>query len=332
MCGFFAEKRIFFAFRERGRFVKGGFFGSKKRTAVDMTEESGTKKYGIKNFLSDGGVIIVAAVLSALGFHVFVYPAKFAPGGMDGIVTILQEKTGLSAGWYSLFLNLPLLIAADFVLKRRYVICTVVFTFLNSIFLIVLERIHFYQYPADSERLLAAIFSGILLGARVGMLLKMGASTGGVDIIACMVQKNRPYLNVERIIAVISYLVIVCSYFVYKDLDSILLGVVQMFIYERVAGAFMRDNRNAVEFKIVTKHPEEIRGEILYSLKHGATVVESTGMFTESGSSIIFSVVNLRQIPDFLNILKKYPDAFVYYTEVSGVTGNFRRRRDEEAK
>ena len=125
-----------------------------------MTEESGTKKYGIKNFLSDGGVIIVAAVLSALGFHVFVYPAKFAPGGMDGIVTILQEKTGLSAGWYSLFLNLPLLIAAYFVLKRRYVICTVAFTFLNSIFLIVLERIHFYQYPADSERLLAAIFSG----------------------------------------------------------------------------------------------------------------------------------------------------------------------------
>ena len=61
-------------------------------------------------------------------------------------------------------------------------------------------------------------------------------------------------------------------------------------------------------------------------------MVESKGMFTESGSSIIFSVVNLRQIPDFLNILKKYPDAFVYYTEVSGVSGNFRRRRDEEAK
>ena len=94
----------------------------------------------------------------------------------------------------------------------------------------------------------------------------------------------------------------------------------------------MKDSRNAVEFKIVTKHPEEIRGEILYNLKHGATVVESKGMFTESDSAVIFSVVNLRQIPEFLNILKKYPDTFVYYTEVAGVSGNFRRRQDEEAK
>lgn len=166
----------------------------------------------------------------------------------------------------------------------------------------------------------------------MGMLLRIGMSTGGVDIVACMVQKNRPYLNVERIIAVISYAIIFISYAVYRQLDSILLSVVQMFVYERVAAAFMKDSRNAVEFKIVTKHPEEIRGEILYNLKHGATVVESKGMFTESDSAVIFSVVNLRQIPEFLNILKKYPDTFVYYTEVAGVSGNFRRRQDEEAK
>lgn len=138
----------------------------------------------------------------------------------------------------------------------------------------------------------------------MGMLLRIGMSTGGVDIVACMVQKNRPYLNVERIIAVISYAIIFISYAVYRQLDSILLSVVQMFVYERVAAAFMKDSRNAVEFKIVTKHPEEIRGEILYNLKHGATVVESKGMFTESDSAVIFSVVNLRQIPEFLNILK----------------------------
>lgn len=296
------------------------------------SEKQTVKKYGIKNFLMDAATILVAAVLSAIGFHVFVYPAKFAPGGMDGITTILQEKTGLSAGWYSLFLNTPLLIVAYFILKKRYVICTISFTILNALFLIILEKINFYQYDAESERLLAAIFSGIILGARIGMLLKMGASSGGVDVIGCIVEKYKPHINAERIIAIISYLVIAISYFVYRDLDSLLLAVVEMFIYERMAGAFMKDSRNAVEFKIITKHPEEIRSEILYSLKHGATVVESKGMFTESGSSIIFCVVNLRQISDFLNILKKYPDTFVYYTQVSGVSGNFRRKKDDEAK
>lgn len=285
-----------------------------------------------KNFVVDCLTVLAAAVLSALGFHVFVYPADFAPAGMDGVATMLQKITGVNAGWYMLALNAPLLIVALFVLKRRYVIGTLAFTVLNSLFLIVLKRVDFYQYHTETDRFLPAIFSGIILGARMGMLLRIGMSTGGVDIVACMVQKNRPYLNVERVIALISYAIIFASYAVYREPDSILLSVVQMFVYERVGAAFMKDSRNAVEFKIVTKHPEEIRGEILYNLKHGATVVESRGMFTESDSAVIFSVVNLRQIPEFLNILKKYPDTFVYYTEVAGVSGNFRRRQDEEAK
>ena len=286
----------------------------------------------VKKILLDCATVLLASMISALGFHVFVYPANFAPAGMDGVATMLQKLTGVNAGWYMLALNAPLLIAALFVLKRRYVIGTLAFTVLNSLFLIVLKRIDFYQYRTETDRFLPAIFSGIILGARMGMLLRIGMSTGGVDIVACMVQKNRPYLNVERVIAVISYAIIFVSYAVYRELDSILLSVVQMFVYERVGAAFMKDSRNAVEFKIVTKHPEEIRGEILYNLKHGATVVESRGMFTESDSAVIFSVVNLRQIPEFLNILKKYPDTFVYYTEVAGVSGNFRRRQDEEAK
>lgn len=286
----------------------------------------------VKKILLDCATVLLASMISALGFHVFVYPANFAPAGMDGVATMLQKITGVNAGWYMLALNAPLLIAALFVLKRRYVIGTLAFTVLNSLFLIVLKRIDFYQYRTETDRFLPAIFSGIILGARMGMLLRIGMSTGGVDIVACMVQKNRPYLNVERVIAVISYAIIFVSYAVYRELDSILLSVVQMFVYERVGAAFMKDSRNAVEFKIVTKHPEEIRGEILYNLKHGATVVESRGMFTESDSAVIFSVVNLRQIPEFLNILKKYPDTFVYYTEVAGVSGNFRRRQDEEAK
>ena len=286
----------------------------------------------LKKLLIDCATVLLASIISAFGFHVFVYPANFAPAGMDGIATMLQKITNVNAGWYMLALNAPLLIAALFVLKRRYVIGTLAFTVLNSLFLIVLKRVDFYQYHTETDRFLPAIFSGIILGARMGMLLRIGMSTGGVDIVACMVQKSRPYLNVERVIAVISYAIIFISYAVYRELDSILLSVVQMFAYERVAAAFMKDSRNAVEFKIVTKHPEEIRGEILYNLKHGATVVGSRGMFTESDSAVIFSVVNLRQIPEFLNILKKYPDTFVYYTEVAGVSGNFRRRQDEEAK
>lgn len=81
--------------------------------------------------------------------------------------------------------------------EKRYVIGTLAFTVLNSLFLIILRKIGFYQYHTETDRFLPAIFSGIILGARMGMLLRIGMSTGGVDIVACMVQKSRPYLNVE---------------------------------------------------------------------------------------------------------------------------------------
>ena len=277
-------------------------------------------------------ITIIAAVLSAFGLHIFVYPANFAPAGIDGVATMLQKLTGFNAGYYTLIFNVPLLLVAWFVLKRRYVIYTVIFTILSSIILVVLQKVNFYQYHTQTDKLISAVFSGIILGVRTGLMLKIGASTGGVDIIAGMVQKKRAYGNIERIITIICYGIILMSYFVYNDLNSILLSVVQMFVFDKAAAVIMKDTRNAVEFKIVTKNPEEIKNDIIYDLKHGATLVDGTGMFTGDGTSIIISVVNIRQIPEFLNIIKKYPETFVYYSDVTGVKGNFRWKKEDVAK
>ena len=278
-------------------------------------------------------ITLIASALSAFGLHIFVYPASFAPAGVDGIATMLQEITKLNAGYYSLIINIPLLIVAYFLLKKRYVIYTVIFTVVSSVMLIVLKEINFYQYVSDNSGLISAVFSGVMLGVRTGVMLKIGASTGGVDIIAGIVQRKRVYGNVEKIITLICYVIIGLSFFVYKnDLNSVLLSIIQMFVFERASGAIMKDTRNAVEFKIITRYPEQLKNDIIFGLKHGATLVDATGMYTNEGNSIIISVVNIRQIPEFLKLIKRYPDTFVYYTDVSGVKGNFRWKKDDVAQ
>lgn len=277
-------------------------------------------------------IVFVAAVISALGLHVFVYPSDFAPSGVDGIATMLQSLTTVNAGYFTLLFNIPLLVCAWFFLNKRYVIYTVVFTLVSSGLLIVFKEIGLYQFPPQNEKLLAALFSGVLLGVRTGLMLWIGASSGGIDVVAAMVQKKKPYLNIERIISVICYAIMLSSYFVYNDFVCLLLSVVQMVIFEKVVSYVLKGNRNATEVKIVTKNVEEIKREILYTLKHGATVVESRGLYGEEPNTTIYSVINNRQIPEFLKIIKKYPDTFVYYSEVRGVHGNFRWRADDEAK
>lgn len=228
-------------------------------------------------------------------------------------------------------MNLPLLIAAWFILKRNYVIYTILFTVLASLWVYILGEVNFYQYVVESDKVIVAIFSGLLLGARTGIMLRIGASSGGIDIIACIVQ-NKFNRAVEKVISFVCYIIIGISYFVYRDLTCILLSVVQMFVFEKTVSFILRDTRNAVKFEIITKDPEKLKEEIIYELKHGATIVQSKGMFTDEQSTIVVTIVNTRQVPEFLRILKKHPDTFVYYTDVTGVNGNFRWRRDEKAK
>ena len=290
------------------------------------------EKINWKRELGQIGLLLAACLMGAFGMHVFVYPSGFAPMGIDGIATMLQEITHVNAGIYTIALNIPLFILAWIILKKRYVIYTIVFIVITSLLLIVLEKIQMWQYITQTDKLIAALFSGIMLGVRTGVMIKIGGSAGGADIIACCVQAKKPYGNVERLISLICYAIMGLSYFVYQDMNCILLSVVQLIVFERVMAGVLSPTRNVTEVKIITKSPELLKEDIIFNLKHGATVVESRGMYTDGESSIVYSVINNRQLPEFMKIIKKYPDTFVYYSDVKGVYGNFRWKKDDIAK
>lgn len=274
----------------------------------------------------------LAALLSSFTLHVFVYKNGFAPSGVDGIATMIQEITTINAGIVGLVINIPLLIIAWRYLNKKYVIYTLIFTFLSSAFILLLEYINFPQYEAMYEKVVAAVFSGLLLGIRTGIMIRLGFSTGGIDIVAAIFQKKRSYINIERIISIICYVIIIVSYFVYRNLGAILLSIIQMYVFERGVSLLLSDHRDAVAFNIITKEPEKIKEDIIFNLKHGATVVESKGLFTDTDSYMIVSIVNKRQIPEFISIIKKHKNTFMYYNDISGVHGNFRWKKDDIVK
>ena len=167
----------------------------------------------------------LSGVISAIGLWVFVYPSEFAPSGIDGIATMLQEITKINAGVYTFILNLPLLIIAWFVLKKRYVIYTVIYTIITSLLLVLFEVIEVPQYHTLTDKLIPAIFAGVMQGF-TGIMLRIGGSAGGVDVLACITQKKMPHLNVEKIIFLLSAIIVGISYFVYWDINSLLLSIV----------------------------------------------------------------------------------------------------------
>ena len=283
--------------------------------------------------LANIGISLVAAFMTAFTMHYFVNSADFAPAGIEGIAAMLQRVTGWNTAYFLLLFNIPLLAVAWFILKKHYVIYTLVFMIASSGILVIFETFNFPTYTHNvADGLIAAIFSGIILGVRTGIMLRMGASAGGMDIVGSMIQQKKPHLNIERVITILCYLTILISFFVYGEITSILLAFVQMFVFDKFAGYMLKDRRNAVEVKIVTDDPMPIRDEIINNLRHGATAINSKGMYTDGEKWIIISVINLKDIPAFFDIIKRYPGTFAYYGELMGVRGNFRWKKSDEAK
>lgn len=284
-------------------------------------------KKEIKNVL----FTIISALISCVALHTFIVPSNFSPSGIDGVSTILYEITGLNIGWYKIIINVPLLILAWIFLNKKYVFYVMFFTLLDSLGVIILEKIDFYVFiPSTLEavdvigyRLIAAIFSGVMMGVCIGLMLKIGFSSGGVDIIACLFHKLKPHIQIEKIISICSYVIVAISYFVYGDLTSILLSIVQIFVSEWTIGALLKRERYAIEVKIVTKNPEIIKQEILYKYHHSATILESQGMYSGDKNYMVVSVMNRWDVPEFMNLMKKHPDTFIYFSDGIRVQGDF---------
>ena len=275
-------------------------------------------------------LIVFAAVLGTVGLHVFVHPAGFAPSGVEGIAMMAQELTGINMGYVSLAINLPLLLVAWFMISRKYVVYTLLYTLLSSAMLIVAEKIALYQYVTTTNVWLAVFASGILLGIRTAVMVRIGASSGGTDVLASMVQKSRPYLNMETLISIFCYVIIGLSFFVYRNLESVLMAAVQMLVFNVAMNAVLKPSRNAVEVHIITDKPEQFKTDILQELAHGATVIPCQGMFTGEQKSMIVTLINMRQMNELIKISRRYPGCFIYYGEASGVWGNFRWNRFDE--
>ncbi|MBQ4528331.1 MAG: YitT family protein [Clostridia bacterium] len=285
----------------------------------------------LKKELHASITMLLAAMFSFVSLYVLVLPAGFAPSGVDGISTLLYEITGINIGWFKLLINIPLMILALIYLKKRYVLYVIIFTLVDSFGVIILEQLNFYTFiPSNLDnaqaigyRLIAAIFAGIAMGLSTSFMLKIGCSTGGVDIIGCLVNLKKPNLNIERVVSIICYSVVICSYFVYHDLTSVLLSVIQIFIYECTVYIVLKKDRYALEVKIVTKNPEIIRDEIIYKHHHSATIIDAKGMYTNENYYMVITVLNSRDIAEFMKTMKKYPETFIYISDGVRVQGNF---------
>ena len=275
-------------------------------------------------------VIMLTAFVAALNYQIFVFPNQFAPSGLNGICTMIQYVFGISVGYLSLIINIPLAIAVYFLVNKPLAVRSMVYVVTFSFSLVLLDKVDlsFFHYATENgtSTILGPLVAGIIFGYCYSNLVKCSAYSGGTDFVAALIHKKKPEQSTLWIIFTLNVIVALCSYFVYDyRIEPVILCIMYAFTSSTVTDSVGRGSREAVRFEIITDYPREIADEIIIKLNHSATMIPAKGMYLGKETSILYCVINKSQINALSKIIRSYPNTFAVMDSVSEVMGNFKR-------
>lgn len=273
-------------------------------------------------------MIVCTAAVTALSYQLFVFPNNFAPSGVSGICTIIQHLTGFSVGYMSLLINIPLAIIVFFVVSRSMAVRSMVYSLVFSAGLLIFERIDLsaFAYTGVSAHVLGPLVAGVVMGTAYSMLVRVSATTGGIDFVAALIHKKHPETNMFWIIFTMNLCIAAVSYFVYGfNMEPVLLCILYSFTSSTVTDKLTKSGRSAIRFEIVTDYPQELYAAIREHLHHGVTLIPGKGMYRDRPVSVLICVINKSQIAPMNDLIRSFPDTFAVMSQVGSVVGNFRQ-------
>ncbi len=267
-------------------------------------------------------VLPVIAFCSALNYAIFVFPNSFAPAGVDGICTMIQDLTNISIGYFSLLVNIPLLIIGFFILKKEYVIKTALYVVSFSIFNIILRQIDLSEYiyytETSTSTVLAPIAAGAIRGILYAFTLKVDACSGGTDIVAAIVKHYKPYLNLMNVIFVINMVIALFSYPVYGfKADPVICSIIYSFITSTISNNIRANSTKMVKYEIITSNASALCKSIFDKIHRTATIMDAHGAFSGSDKQMIVCVIENQKTYDIEQLLNKQENTVFFKSAVN---------------
>ena len=268
-------------------------------------------------FFKEYIIVALACMVMAFNTSYFFIGNKLAQGGVSGLSLIIHYLSNIDMSYLYFALNIPLIILAYIFLGKNFLLKTLFATFVLSVFLKIFAS---FSEPLE-DILLAAIFGGAINGIAIGIVFYAGGSTGGIDIIAKIINKytgipiSRILLTTDFIVlsmvAVIFGKVIFMYTLISLVISSKMIDIIQVGIY------------SAKGVTIITTKEDEIRKRIMEDTGRGITLIDAKGGYTQKEIGMLYCVVGQYQLIKVKTIVKEVdPSAFMIVADVHEVMGN----------
>lgn len=277
----------------------------------------------------DGLFYVLGSGLYALSVNVFTAPNQIAPGGATGLATLANFLFQVPIGTVILVINLPLFIAAWRKLGRWFTVRTMIVTILSSVIIDATARF----LPAfRGDRMLVALFGGVLAGAGLGLIFMRGATTGGTEIVARLLERKFRHIPIGRLILLVDAVVVGLSALVYRNVESALYAMVMIFVSSMVMDAIVYGGDRGKMLMIMSKRHKEIAAQIMRQMERGVTLLDATGAYTGGEQEVVLCAVRRSEVYQLRRLVADMdPGAFIIVVSTDEVLGEgFKKASVEE--
>ena len=268
---------------------------------------------------ASGVCVIAGNVLYALTARLFLIPSGLITGGTTGIALAMNHYWGISVSLTVLIFGVAMLLMGLLLLGKQFAITTVISTFAYPLSLRVLEHL-LGDMVLTQDIFLNVLFSGLGIGLSLSIIIRAGASSGGMDIPPLILER---YLKIP--VSVSLYVFDFCILLIqipYNSMDMALYGIVLVLIYTVVLDRLILTGTSKTEVKVVSLKADEIREKILSELDRGVTIIHAKGGYLQRDTELVFSVISNRELPRLEKLIREIDsESFVVVSRVSEVSG-----------
>ena len=276
-------------------------------------------KKNFMDYLKTAVFVILGNALLAFLVAAFIIPHDIIMGGTTGIALVLNKLLGWNTVAVVFISNTVILIMGLIIIGKKLFFTSVASTFLYPLFLWLIQKIPNIDNLTDNT-LLASLFAGVLMGLSIGLVMRVGSSTGGTDITSLILAKLT-----HKSVAIFVYLsdiVIVAAQAVVADSESIMIGIVVLVLESLVLEQTMVFGQSQIELFVISQKYDEIRTKLLTELNLGVTMSYiETGALKEESKGII-CVIHPRSLYAANELIRSIdPNAFITVTKIKEVRG-----------
>ena len=264
-------------------------------------------------------MVLVGNLTYALSVKLFLLPANLISCGTTGIALVVNHLTGVPMSWFIFAFNMVMLAVGWWILGRQFAMTTV----LSSLFYpIALEVLNYLlgDVRITEDLLLNTLFAGLGLGGSLGIVIRGGASTGGMDIPPLVLKK---LLHIPVSVSLWAFdFCIMLSQMMFHRGEDLLYGILLLMVISFALNKVLLLGTSRTEVKIVSQNAAQIRDVILSKVDRGVTMLHGEGGFSHRQTEIILSVVSNNELPKIEQLARGIdPDCFMIVTRVTEVWG-----------